>query len=53
MPDNKPDTIPGEFADVADKSVKAGIADQTAGYDKAMTPTEGGDAADESEAQPS
>lgn len=50
MPDNKPEQ---NADDVASKSAAAGIADETAGYREAMTPTEGGDAADESESQPS
>lgn len=53
MPDSKPEQTSDEFADAASTSIDAGIADETAGYDQAMTPTEGGDAADESEAQPS
>jgi hypothetical protein len=44
---------PAETEDTASRSVEAGIADETAAYDKAMTPTEGGTAEDESEAQPS
>lgn len=52
MPDGKT-TEPNDFKGTANKSVNAGIADETAAYDKAMTPTEEGDAADESEAQPS
>ena len=47
------DKTPESFNDTADKSTEAGIADETAAYDKAMTPTEGGKAEDESEAQPS
>jgi hypothetical protein len=48
MPENEP----AETRDTASRSVEAGIADETAAY-KAMTPTEGGTAEDESEAQPS
>jgi len=44
---------PAETRDTASRSVEAGIADETAAYDKAMTPTEGGTVEDESEAQPS
>lgn len=53
MPDNKPTQSPDDFTDVANKSVEAGVADETAGYDKALSPTDGDAAADESEAQPS
>jgi len=49
MPENEP----AETEDTAISSVGPGIADETAAYDKAMTPTEGGTAEDESEAQPS
>ncbi len=48
-----PENDPAEMKDTASKSVEAGIADETAAYDKAMTPTEGNAAEDESEAQPS
>ena len=37
----------------ADASVEAGVADETAAYDKAMSPTEGTRAEDESEGRPS
>ena len=48
-----PDNDPAGMKDTASKSVDAGIADETAAYDEAMTPTEGNAAEDESEAQPS
>ena len=39
-----PDPNPNEFDDVADKSVEAGIADESAAYDKAMKTEPGKDA---------
>ena len=44
---------PADTEDTASRSVEAGIADENAAYDEAMTPTEDGTAEDESEAQPS
>jgi len=41
------------FKDAADRSQEAGIADETAAYDEAMVPTEGGTPAEDSEAHPS
>lgn len=47
--ESKPDT----FSDAAKRSQDAGIADESAAYDNAMTPTEGGKPAEDSEAHPS
>ncbi len=42
-----------EYKDAAKKSQDAGIADESAAYDEAMVPTEGGKPAQDSEAHPS
>jgi hypothetical protein len=36
MPDTAPDKTPEDFSEAADKSVGAGIADETAAYDRAI-----------------
>lgn len=41
------------FKDAAKRSQDAGIADESAAYDNAMVPTEGGKPAQDSEAHPS
>ena len=41
------------FKDAAQKSVNAGIADETAALDEGIVPTEGGKPAQDSEAHPS
>lgn len=41
------------FKDAAKRSEDAGIADESAAYDDAMVPTEGGKPAEDSEAHPS
>jgi hypothetical protein len=41
------------FKDAAKRSQDAGIADESAAYDNAMVPTEGGKPAEDSEAHPS
>lgn len=54
MPDqdqNNADLDP--FKDAAKRSQDAGIADESAAYDNAMVPTEGGKPAEDSEAHPS
>lgn len=47
--EDEPDT----FVDAAKRSQDAGIADESAAYDNAMVPTEGGKPAEDSEAHPS
>jgi len=42
-----------QFSDAAKRSQDAGIADESAAYDNAMIPTEGGKPAEDSEAHPS
>ena len=53
MADQKPTPNTDESSDASEKSIQAGIADETAAYDKARKPVQGGDEADEAEAQPS
>lgn len=51
-PETKNDDLE-QFEDAANRSQDAGIADESAAYDKAMVPTEDGKPAEDSEAHPS
>lgn len=54
MGDHTPnEPTPADFKETAERSQEAEIADESAAYDNATQPTEGGPASEESEAHPS